>query len=386
MILVLIETAPAGATPLSLEAVHFARDVAAKIGSPVHALAIGGEVGDTVAQLAEQGVEVIHHATSEVLDDYAAAAWASALEDRVTLLQPQFVLAAASARGNEILAHLAARLDRPMATNCVTIEPGSEITATRQIWGGAALEELRLDGSPVLVTMASHAVAVEPAAVASSPEVVTFTPALRDSDLVARVVRVEAGEGGGSDLAAARVVVGGGRGVGGADSFDGLLELAALLGGTLGVSRVVTSQGWRPHHEQVGQTGTRIAPDLYVACGISGAIQHMAGCQSAKTILAINTDAGAPMVAKADYAIIGNLHEVVPAINAELRRRTTPYPHPPHPPFPPHGSLHAIRPRNGTSHGPAARGCAPSTNRHNNGTPVAQDPQAAGNPSWPAAE
>ena len=324
MILVLIETAPAGATPLSLEAVHFARDVAAKIGSPVHALAIGGEVGDTVAQLAEQGVEVIHHATSEVLDDYAAAAWASALEDRVAALQPQFVLAAASARGNEILAHLAARLDRPMATNCVTIEPGSEITATRQIWGGAALEELRLDGSPVLVTMASHAVAVEPAAVASSPEVVTFTPALRDSDLVARVVRVEAGEGGGSDLAAARVVVGGGRGVGGADSFDGLLELAALLGGTLGVSRVVTSQGWRPHHEQVGQTGTRIAPDLYVACDISGAIQHMAGCQSAKTILAINTDAGAPMVAKADYAIIGNLHEVVPAINAELRRRTTP--------------------------------------------------------------
>ena len=322
MILVLVETTPAGATALSLEAVHFARDVAAKIGSPVHALAIGGEVGDLVAQLAEQGVAVIHHATSEVLDDYAAAAWASALEDRVIALEPQFVLAAASARGNEILAYLAARLERPMATNCITVEPASEITATRQIWGGAALEELRLEGSPVLLTMASHAVGVEPAAAASTPEVVTFTPVLRDGDLVARVVRIEAGEGGGSDLAAARVVVGGGRGVGGADSFDGLLELAALLGGTLGVSRVVTSQGWRPHHEQVGQTGTRIAPDLYVACGISGAIQHMAGCQSAKTILAINTDAGAPMVAKADYAIIGNLHEVVPAINAELRRRS----------------------------------------------------------------
>jgi len=324
MILVLIETTPAGATPLSLEAVHFAREVAAKVGSPVHALAIGGEVGDLVAQLAEQGVAAIHHATSEVLADYAAAAWASALEDRVNALAPQFVLAAASARGNEILAHLAARLDRPMATNCVTIEPASEVTATRQIWGGAALEELRLDGSPVLLTMANHAVGIEPAAVASIPEVLPFTPVLHDHDLVARVVRIEAGEGGGSDLAAARVVVGGGRGVGGADSFDGLLELAGLLGGTLGVSRVVTSQGWRPHHEQVGQTGTRIAPDLYVACGISGAIQHMAGCQSAKTILAINTDAGAPMVAKADYAIIGNLHEVVPAINAELRRRTTP--------------------------------------------------------------
>ncbi len=323
MILVLIEAVAGAAAPLSLEAVHFARDLAAKIGAPVEALVVGGAGGDLVGQLGEQGVSRVHHAQADGFDSYSAAAWASALEDRVTALSPQFVLAAASARGNEIVAHLAVRLERPMATNCVTIEPGEQITATRQIWGGAALEELHLEQSPVLLTMASHAAGVEPADQPTVPEVVAFAPELRAGDLVARVVRVEAGEGGGSDLAAARVVVGGGRGVGGADSFDSLLDLAALLGGTLGVSRVVTSQGWRPHHEQVGQTGTRIAPDLYVACGISGAIQHMAGCQSAKTILAINTDAGAPMVAKADYAIIGNLHEVVPAIAAEIRRRTS---------------------------------------------------------------
>ena len=116
-------------------------------------------------------------------------------------------------------------------------------------------------------------------------------------------------------------MVGAGRGAGSADGFADLLELTDLLHGSLGVSRVVTSLGWRPHHEQVGQTGSRISPDLYIPCGISGAIQHWAGCSSAKNILAINTDADAPMVTKATYAVIGDLHEVVPAINAEIKRR-----------------------------------------------------------------
>ncbi len=117
-------------------------------------------------------------------------------------------------------------------------------------------------------------------------------------------------------------MVGAGRGAGGPNGFDGVTELAELLGGTVGVSRVVTGAGWRPHHEQIGQTGSRISPELYVACGISGAIQHWAGCASAKTILAINTDAEAPMVTKAHYAVIGDMHEIVPAINEELRRRS----------------------------------------------------------------
>jgi electron transfer flavoprotein alpha subunit len=150
-----------------------------------------------------------------------------------------------------------------------------------------------------------------------------FTPQLADADLLAQVRSVEPVPTGGADLTKARVVVGAGRGVGGPDQFGDLLELAGLLDGVLGVSRVVTSLGWRPHHEQVGQTGTRISPDVYIACGISGAIQHWAGCSSAKTIIAINTDAEAPMVTKADYAVIGDLHEIVPAISEELRTRLT---------------------------------------------------------------
>ena len=116
-------------------------------------------------------------------------------------------------------------------------------------------------------------------------------------------------------------MVGGGRGVGSADGFAALEELARLLGGVVGCSRAVTNNGWRNHTDQVGQTGTRIAPDIYIACGISGAIQHWVGAMASKRILAINTDPNANMVTKADYAVIGDLHQVVPAITAEIRRR-----------------------------------------------------------------
>ena len=145
-------------------------------------------------------------------------------------------------------------------------------------------------------------------------------PELAEADLVVRAAEAPAGAGGAS-LATARVVVGGGRGVGGPDGFAPLEELAGLLGGVVGVSRVVTSEGWRPHTQQVGQTGTKITPELYLACGISGAIQHIAGCAGAKHIVAINTDPGAPILAHADYAVIGDLHQVIPALVEALRAR-----------------------------------------------------------------
>jgi electron transfer flavoprotein alpha subunit len=132
--------------------------------------------------------------------------------------------------------------------------------------------------------------------------------------------RVETAEGRVS-LASAKVVVGGGRGVGSAEGFQTLEALAALLGGAVGCSRAVTSLGWRPHADQIGQTGTRIAPELYIACGVSGAIQHMVGAKGAKRLLVINTDREAPIVAQADYAIIGDLHQVIPALCAEVKKQ-----------------------------------------------------------------
>ena len=234
---------------------------------------------------------------------------------------PSVVLAAGTDRGQEVLAYAAAMSGAPMAANCLEVQPGEPFLVTRQRWGGSLLEEARLDGPVRFLTIAEHAYAPEDAETPTSVAIQTVHPSLSDADLAVRVVARVAPEAGRISLADARVVVGGGRGVGGAEAFSELEELAGLLHGAVGVSRVVTSAGWRPHSQQVGQTGTRIAPDIYIACGISGAIQHIVGCKAAKTILVINTDREAPIMSRAAYAVIGDLHAVVPAISAEIRRR-----------------------------------------------------------------
>jgi electron transfer flavoprotein alpha subunit len=240
---------------------------------------------------------------------YAPSAWAAAIVDAAG--GADTVVAAGSDRGNELLAHVAARLDQPFAAN-VTALNGDVVTRIR--WGGSLFEEARLHGSPRIISVAPH---THPAA---EPVAVEQLELPADADTTVCVGgRVEESSGGVS-LRDAKVVVSGGRGVGSSEAFDIIEELAGLLGGAVGCSRVVTSAGWRPHTDQVGQTGTKISADLYVACGISGATQHIAGAKGAKKILAINSDPEAPIFASADYAVIGDLHEIVPAISAELRR------------------------------------------------------------------
>jgi electron transfer flavoprotein alpha subunit len=324
MILLLLETDAEGVTEISLETVAFARSLASAGGGIAIRAVVVGEVPDGVRdQLGRHGVAEVFHVTGEPFASYAGAAWAAALQELRERTGSVVVAAAGSPRGNEVIAHLAARLDVPMAANVVSFDGLAPFVVKRQVVGGAALEEMRLDVRPALFTVAGHSWTAEPAAEPVEAAWQEVTPEVAPADLVARVVATGAKEEDHSDaLKSARVVVGAGRGAGGPDGFDGVVELARMLGGAVGVSRVVTSLGWRPHHEQVGQTGSRISPELYIPCGISGAIQHWAGCASSRTILAINTDAEAPMVTKADYAVIGDMHEVVPAIIEELRRRS----------------------------------------------------------------
>ncbi len=244
---------------------------------------------------------------------YSPDAWATALAGVTGERTPTVVVAPGTERGNEVLAHVAAMLDQPMAANCTAATSGDPLTLTRVRWGGSLLEEARLHGSPALLTVAPHAVAA-----AEESADIELVPAASDARVRVseRVETVAAGV----SLADADVVVSGGRGVGSAEGFVVIEELAALLGAAVGCSRAVTSAGWRPHTDQVGQTGTKISPSLYIACGISGATQHMAGCKGAKKLMAINPDAEASIFASADYAVIGDLHEVVPAISAEIRR------------------------------------------------------------------
>ena len=248
---------------------------------------------------------------------YAPQAWARALAGLAAELSATAVVAAGTDRGHEVMAHLGAITGLPMAANCVSAEPNADGTLrlVRHRWAGSLLEDAVLDASPALLTVAVDAVRRRPGRRTRPQTTVhAYRPALDEADL--RVAATESAErSGGVSLATARVVVGGGRGVGGPDGFGVLEELAGLLGGVVGVSRVVTSEGWRPHKQQVGQTGTRISPELYLACGISGAIQHMAGCLSAKHIVAVNTDPDAPIISHADYAVIGDLNQVIPALD-----------------------------------------------------------------------
>ncbi len=326
MILTLVETDPEGAAiEVSLEAVSFARDIsAAGNGVPVDVVVFGDVSGDLRGELAAYGVRKVHRVTGDDVAAYSGAGWASSIQQVRDAAGSVVVMAAGTDRGNELMAHVAARSGASMAANVLSFSGIAPFVVTRQVVGGAAMEEMNLHQRPAVFTVAGHAVEAKPADVAGDAEVVDHAPSIAPEDLVARVVSIAepaSGDDESGALTSARVVVGAGRGVGGPDKFGDVLELTELLGGALGVSRVVTSAGWRPHHEQVGQTGSRISPDLYVPCGISGAIQHWAGCSSAKTILAINSDAEAPMVTRATYAVIGDLHEIVPAINEEIRRR-----------------------------------------------------------------
>jgi electron transfer flavoprotein alpha subunit len=263
---------------ISQQAVAFARG----LGGDVHAVTIGGT--------------------------YAPAAWGGAIAQR----SEDVVVAPGTDRGNEVMAHVAAILDLPLAANCVAVAPGSPATVTRVRWGGSLLEEARVHGSPLLLTVAPHAVAA-----AAVGDVETLAVDVAGAVAVSESLPTVAA---GVSLADADIVVSGGRGVGSAEGFSVIEELAELLGAAVGCSRAVTSAGWRPHSDQVGQTGTKISPEIYIACGISGATQHMAGCKGAKKLLAINPDGEASIFGSADYGVIGDLHQVVPAISAEIRK------------------------------------------------------------------
>jgi electron transfer flavoprotein alpha subunit len=278
-------------------------------------------VGHRGALLGEYGVEAVHHVADDRLTPYAPAAWGTALADLVGSHEPEAVVAPGTDRGQEVLAHVGATCDLPMAADCTAVDAGEAYEVTRHRWGGSLVERARLAASTNLLSTAVHEVPIEPADSATDPGVHTVEPAVDEDDLRVRIDRLEESDVEGVPLGEARVVVGGGRGVGGPEDFDQLEELADLLDGAIGSSRAAVNEGWRPHDDQIGLTGTKITPDIYIACGISGAVQHWVGCKGADTVLAINTDPEAAIMQKGEYAVVGDLHEVIPELNEALRER-----------------------------------------------------------------
>lgn len=319
MILVLVEHDRGVLAPASFEALTFAR----AFDCEVHAITLGAPADELAPYLGAYGATAVHQAHHDLLVDYGPDASADALVSLVATLKPGALMATGTDRGNEVLAHVAARLDAPFVANVT----GENLDAsadrwelTRIRWGGSLHERATITADVRLLTVALHAVEPTPAPAPAVATPMPFTPTI-DPSAAITIVRDRVKREVGQTLATASVVVGGGRGVGSAEGFEPLEALARELGGVVGCSRAVTNNGWRNHTDQVGQTGTRIGADVYFACGISGAIQHWVGASGAKCIIAINTDAAANMVTKADYAVIGDLHEIVPAITAAIRSR-----------------------------------------------------------------
>ncbi len=320
MILAILEISKSALTEASWEVLTAARDLAQKTNDSAAALLIGK--GAQALALTLKGVGAVLVADDQRLEGYIPDAFAQVASSAIAQKSPKIAIAPGTETGNDLMARVAARLHLGLATNCTefVVENGALKRVTRSNWGGSLLEEVEILSSPILLTLQPHAI---PAQMSDghTPTVETLSVALSEKDFRVRMKELIPSEKKGISLTDAKVVIGGGRGMGSAEAFKMLEELASLLhNAAVGATRVATNNGWRPHSDQIGQTGVQIAPDLYIACGISGAIQHMVGCKNSKKILAINKDPEAPIFQRADYGVIGDLHQIVPALIAELKK------------------------------------------------------------------
>ena len=323
-VLVIAEHDRGDIAPSTLEAMAGARMLAAKLDCDVHAVVLGDPSGAVAGQLGAHGAAVVHTIDSDVLSDFGSEAYADGVCQLVAATSPKAVTANGTARGNEVLAQIAARLDLPFSANIVDAVPSDTIdgkhcvTVTRHQWGGTLLEDAELVADTLLMTYADHA--FEPSEAPAAGTIQAFAAEI-DPTFARSVIKDRTVTTAGVTLSTAPFVAGGGRGMGNPESFAMLEELAELLGGRVGCSRAVTNLGWRNHADQVGQTGTRIAPEVYLASGISGATQHWVGAMGSKNIIAINTDKEANLVTKAGHAVVADLHAVIPALIDEVKRR-----------------------------------------------------------------
>ncbi|MFC0005745.1 electron transfer flavoprotein subunit alpha/FixB family protein [Micromonospora siamensis] len=315
-VLVVVEaTREFGVKKVTLEMLTLARE----LGTP-SAVVLGGPGAAEAlsAKLGEYGAEKIYAAESEEIDGYLVAPKATVLAELVKRVQPAAVLLASAQEGKEIAARLAVKLDNGILTDIVGL--AADGTATQVAFAGSTIVKSKVTKGLPLVTVRPNSVNPTPAA--ATPAVEQLTVSATDTDKLAKVVdRVAEQKGSRPELTEAGVVVSGGRGVGNADNFKLVEELADLLGGAVGASRAAVDSGFYPHQFQVGQTGKTVSPQLYVALGISGAIQHRAGMQTSKTIVAVNKDGEAPIFELADFGVVGDLFKIVPQAAEEIRKR-----------------------------------------------------------------
>ncbi|HET8645345.1 MAG TPA: electron transfer flavoprotein subunit alpha/FixB family protein [Vicinamibacteria bacterium] len=296
----------------SLEAVSEARRLAGTLGGSVTAVLVGSGVEGLAAELGAQGADVVHVFDQPDLALYATEAYARALAQAVQEAHPAAVLVPFTAMGRDLAPRVAAKLQVGLASDCVALAvKDGQLEARRPMYAGKAFATVRWRQGLALATLRPNVFALGERDEAKKPEVKKGTV---DASARARVTKVEAKAAGKVELTEAQVIVSGGRGLKGPENFHLVESLAAAFGAAVGASRAVVDAGWVDHQYQVGQTGKTVSPTLYVACGISGAIQHLAGMSSSKVIVAINKDADAPIFKVANYGLVGDVFEIMPKL------------------------------------------------------------------------
>ena len=298
------------------------RRLADALGQELTVVLLGDNIKDKAAELGQYGADKILVADDPRLGTYTTEAYVAVISELVKANEPALLLMGASVQGKDLSARLSAKLGVGMAQDCTVfeIEEGN-LVVTRPIYAGKAYARVTFENSwPQMATARPKVMSITEPDASRSAEVMDASFSLDDSAIKTKVVEVVKDEGGKVDLTEADKIVSGGRGMKGPENYGILEDLAALLGASVGASRSAVDAGWRPHTDQVGQTGKVVSPNLYIACGISGAIQHLAGMSTSKVIVAINKDEDAPIFQKSDYGVVGDLFDVVPALTEEIKK------------------------------------------------------------------
>lgn len=318
-IMVVAEQRDGAFRKVSFEIASAARKLADEAGEEVSAVVLGSGVEGIAGELGKYGVDTVYLADDPVFEKYTTEAYTAAVTKLVKEKDPAILLLAASVEGKDLSARLVGSLATGMASDCTELRlEGGKMIATRPVYAGKAFAEVEVTSSPQMASLRPNVFPVVENAKAGAVE--KFDAGVDASALKTKVVDISKDTSGKVELTEATIIVSGGRGMKGPENFQILEELANVLGAAVGASRAAVDAGWRPQTDQVGQTGKVVSPNLYIACGISGAIQHLAGMGSSKYIVAINKDDEAPIFAKADYGIVDDLFKVVPEITTEVKK------------------------------------------------------------------
>jgi electron transfer flavoprotein alpha subunit len=291
----------------------------AAAGNETHAVIIGDNVTGLANECAQYGANKVHVVQDAALKNYTGEAYSKALVAAIKSISPEIILASHTPMGKELLPIVAAHIDGALATDCTSLQfAGGKLQLKRPIYSGKAIAEVEFCGSSIqMATIRQNAIGLPKPDTSKTADASSITADL--SGLKTKILEVVKGNSARPDVTEAAIVVSGGRSLKAAENFKILEDLADTMGAAVGASRAAVDAGYRPHRDQVGQTGKVVSPSLYIACGISGAIQHLAGMRTSKVIVAINTDPQAPIFQIADYAIVGDLFQVVPALTNEVK-------------------------------------------------------------------